>query len=605
MTLLDDSHMTDPGLVAEVRLGRREAFGELYRRYYSGALRYALSITRGDEAHAQDIVSEAFTRVFRAMSRNGNVSAFWPYLLASVRNAHRAELRRSVRVDLVERPDDLDDLVPEVPSDSDQDPGIRAAFRRLPPRWQTVLWRTEICGDTAAEIGQDLGISANAAAALALRAREGLRVQYLQHRLEYAPPGCRPYADHLARLVRGVLGRRDRRHVEAHLRGCKDCQRAVAELTALNSRMRSVLPLILGVWPFASGQGMSFAPAGAAGPGLLGSAGAAATGVAGTAGFTGGTTGAVGLAAIGMGHVGAVAGLAVASVVAVLGLPTERSLDADSQPSVASVVPDHGVAHDSFVGTAAEPLAEPLAEGTEAEPPAEQAPLDTGLMMAPPSEPALSDESVTASGGTDADAGIETADTTGLTEGDSLTGAAPDADAASPQADSRRPTDPGSEGDNGGGPESRDAEPFGLSSPAAGQAQGPNYSPEGGDGAAPGQSGVAPGKAELSDPASGQGSAKPDHAAKPARTGPAQPAQPPKKEGKEDSTPEPPTQPIPAATPANTGPAVPGRPDDAGGGGRTPPDVGHDTDVTQVTSVGRHAYRGSRISRLQAFTRQR
>ncbi|HEX6232945.1 MAG TPA: sigma-70 family RNA polymerase sigma factor [Jiangellaceae bacterium] len=580
MTLLDDSHMTDPGLVAEVRLGRREAFGELYRRYYSGALRYALSITRGDEAHAQDIVSEAFTRVFRAMSRNCNVSAFWPYLLASVRNAHRAELRRSVRVDLVERPDDLDDLVPEVPSDSDQDPGIRAAFRRLPPRWQTVLWRTEICGDTAAEIGQDLGISANAAAALALRAREGLRVQYLQHRLEYSPRGCRPYAEHLARLVRGVLGRRDRRHVEAHLRGCKDCQRAVAELTALNSRMRSVLPLILGVWPFASGQGMSIAPAGS---GLLGPAGAAATGVAGTAGITGGTTGAVGLAAIGVGHVGAVAGLAVASVVAVLGLPTERSLDADSQPSVASVVPDHGVVHDSFVGTHAEPLAEPLAEGTEAEPPAEQAPLDTGLMMAPPSEPALSDESVTASGGTDADAGIETADTTGLTEGDSLTGAAPDVDAASPQADSRRPTDPGSEADNGGGPESRDAEPFGLSSPA-----------------------VVP--------------AKPDHAAQPARSGPAQPAQPPKKQDKEDSTPEPPTQPIPAATPANTGPAVSvrpaqapdsagsgqrGRPEDAGRGGRTPPDVGHDTDVTQVTSVGRHAYRGSRISRLQAFTRQR
>jgi hypothetical protein len=77
MTLLDDSHLTDPGLVAEVHMGRREAFSELYRRYYSGALRYALGMTRGDETRAQDIVSEAFTRVFRAVSRNGNIHTYW------------------------------------------------------------------------------------------------------------------------------------------------------------------------------------------------------------------------------------------------------------------------------------------------------------------------------------------------------------------------------------------------------------------------------------------------------------------------------------------------------------------------------------------------
>jgi RNA polymerase sigma factor (sigma-70 family) len=573
MTLLDDSHMTDPGLVAEVRLGRREAFGELYRRYYSGALRYALSIARGDEAHAQDIVSEAFTRVFRAVSRNGNVTAFWPYLLAAVRNAHRAELRRSVRVDLVERPDDLDGLVSAAPSDADQeDPGIRAAFRGLPPRWQAVLWRTEICGDTAAEIGQDLGISANAAAALALRAREGLRVRYLQLCLEYARPGCRPYAEHLAKLVRGALGRRDRRHVEAHLRRCDDCERAVAELTALNGRMRSVLPLILGVWPFATGQGMSYAPAGAAGSGLLGSAGAAASGAAGTAGLTGGTSGVAGLAglgAFGVGHVGAVAGLAVASVVAVLGIPMERSVgEPHSQPPVSSVVPNHEPMLGPPVGT----VAEPAAEGAEAEPPAEPAGVD--LMMAPPTEPAISGESVTANGGMEADAGAEAADQAGVAEGGSLTGPAPE----------------------GGEPESRDAEPFGLSSPAAGRPSDP-------------ANGYGHGRAETAQSGQDGGTQSavptmPDYAAQPTRPGPAQPARPPKGADREDSTPEPPAQPIPAATPATTGPALPVRPTQASNGGGsgqparpldtdggrgTPPDH---ADVTQVTSNGRHAFRG-------------
>src|SRR5690554_5010219 len=110
MTLLDDIGQPDLGLVTEVRSGRAEAFAELYRRHQPAVLRYALAMTRGDEARAQDLVSEAFVRVFDAVSAGrGSEVAFRPYVLAAVRNEYVTELRRFGRVDLVESPEQLDD----------------------------------------------------------------------------------------------------------------------------------------------------------------------------------------------------------------------------------------------------------------------------------------------------------------------------------------------------------------------------------------------------------------------------------------------------------------------------------------------------------------
>ncbi|HEX6339131.1 MAG TPA: sigma-70 family RNA polymerase sigma factor [Jiangellaceae bacterium] len=551
MTLLDDSYTTDPGLVAEVRMGRPEAFGELYRRYYSGALRYALSMTRGDEPRAQDIVSEAFTRVFRAMSRNIQVAAFWPYLLASVRNAHRAELRRYDRVDLVERADDLDELVAEAPSMADlgqDDSSVHAAFRRLPPRWRTVLWRSEICGDTASEIGQDLGISANAAAALASRAREGLRVEYLRDHLTYARASCRPYAELLAKLVRGVLGRRDRRRVEAHIRGCSDCARTLSDLTVLNGKMRSVLPLILGVGPLLSAQGLSSAPAGGIGSGIVGSAAVAsgsagtagAAGVAGAAGAAGGLAGMGSVGAVGITHATAVVGLAAASVVAVLGVPAvELSIGepAQAQPGTGAVAPADRTTSGESAGTSAEPYLEtndPLSTTEEAlSTPVEAEGLDTST-----SDPAVS-----------GDLGVVSEDsavpvTTDVAE------LAPDSTTGSTETPAPTPSSTAGPATADGTPTGTpSATPFGASGPAAENAQGMENWPGSDDGTSgPGRSDAVPGKSESSDPlghSDGVGSA----------TGGQPSAQP--------STPPKPSQ---AADPGTRGQGKSARPAHAGGG---------------------------------------
>ena len=57
------------------------------------------------------------------------------------------------------------------------------AFHRLPERWQTVLWHTEVEQESPAEVAPLLGLTPNGVAALAYRAREGLRQAYLQEHL--------------------------------------------------------------------------------------------------------------------------------------------------------------------------------------------------------------------------------------------------------------------------------------------------------------------------------------------------------------------------------------------------------------------------------------
>ena len=82
---------------------------------------------------------------------------------------------------------------------------IARAFASLPERWQAVLWHTEIEGARPADVAPLLGLTANGVAALAYRAREGLRQAYLQMRPR---PGRRRLPD-LGR-GQGLGGRLDR-----------------------------------------------------------------------------------------------------------------------------------------------------------------------------------------------------------------------------------------------------------------------------------------------------------------------------------------------------------------------------------------------------------
>ncbi|WP_249125248.1 zf-HC2 domain-containing protein [Saccharopolyspora erythraea] len=86
-------------------------------------------------------------------------------------------------------------------------------------------------------------------AALAYRARQGLRMAYLQVHVAGNPPdGCRPTVDRLGGWTRGSLSGRETDQVREHLDNCERCRGLADELADVNRSLRVFLaPLVLGV----------------------------------------------------------------------------------------------------------------------------------------------------------------------------------------------------------------------------------------------------------------------------------------------------------------------------------------------------------------------
>jgi RNA polymerase sigma factor (sigma-70 family) len=222
------------------------AYDELYRRHFDGANRVARNVTRSPE-EAQEVVSEAFTRVLDRLRHGGGPdSELSPYLNTVVRRLAVDRYRASRREGLAADPT-LFDVLPEVDDaiarSTDRDL-VRRAFETLPERWQQVLWFTEIEGNSPAALVPTLGGTPNAVAALAYRAREGLRQAYLSvHLSADIPDECRPYVPKLAAYVRGTLSQREDQWVAAHVEQCPHCRERRDELMLLVTDLRVVL------WP--------------------------------------------------------------------------------------------------------------------------------------------------------------------------------------------------------------------------------------------------------------------------------------------------------------------------------------------------------------------
>ncbi|MET8846382.1 sigma-70 family RNA polymerase sigma factor [Amycolatopsis sp. NPDC004625] len=268
---------SDAALIAAVRGGDIAAYGELYDRHLVAARRVAAAIA-ADQAERDDLIAEGFTRVLRILrSGEGPDEDFRPYLLTTIRNTMISWRRRDSAVSLVA---EVPDVLPGAGSDEPVGSRLHAtvavdAFASLPERWRTVLWRTEIDGDPPARIAEDLGMTPNGVAALAYRAREGLRQAYLdQHVPAARRRTCRVVSGQLAKFVRDGISDHKAHRVAAHLDRCADCRELAAGLRQLNSELpAAVAPLILGVpivsqWLSATGSlASSGAAAGATGTG--------------------------------------------------------------------------------------------------------------------------------------------------------------------------------------------------------------------------------------------------------------------------------------------------------------------------------------------------
>ena len=236
----------DADLVSRCAGGDADACAELYRRHVEAATRVAQSVT-GNAEDAADAVSDAFMRVFRAASlgllRDGG--QFGSYLLRTTHNAAIDVVRRGCRLTPAGTAAELDSTTTDAePADvlvgSLDASMVAAAFASLPQRWRSVLWLTEVEGVTPRDVAGVLGMSANAVAQLAVRARAALRERYLQAHLagSRVDERCRATVDQLGAYTAGGLPPGATATLRQHVSRCAACQARVAELEEVEAALR-------------------------------------------------------------------------------------------------------------------------------------------------------------------------------------------------------------------------------------------------------------------------------------------------------------------------------------------------------------------------------
>jgi RNA polymerase sigma factor (sigma-70 family) len=227
------------------------AFDELYERHVS----VASSVARrnvDNPSDAEDIVAEAFQAVLQSLvAGRGPDTFFRAYLLSTVTRLSHHRNRKAGR-SLPSGDDAVLDRAlanPDAVMQAFESHTVAKAFRALPERWQAVLWYLDVERMKPAAVAPLLGLSANAVSALALRAREGLRRQYLQaHVAEERDSECAEFVSKLGTFIRGGLSRVAERKMRQHLNGCSKCTRALSELKEVQATMRAVLlPLMTGM----------------------------------------------------------------------------------------------------------------------------------------------------------------------------------------------------------------------------------------------------------------------------------------------------------------------------------------------------------------------
>lgn len=240
--------VSDEELIARVRSGDTDAYGQLFDRHRKSAMTAAVAHI-GRKAQAEDVVADSFARVLVAIQAgHGPHVAFRPYLLTTVRHT-AVDRGRSAARELPVGAFADDEL--QFETDDEQVAELERtvaarAYAQLPERWRAVLWYSEIEQMRPAKFGPLMGLTPNAAAALAVRAREGLRDAYVQAHLESeVPDRCRPTVDVLGQYLRGSLCTRDRSRVDEHLDGCGRCGALYAELRDVAGGVRAVIGVLI------------------------------------------------------------------------------------------------------------------------------------------------------------------------------------------------------------------------------------------------------------------------------------------------------------------------------------------------------------------------
>jgi RNA polymerase sigma-70 factor, ECF subfamily len=182
--------LSDKALVARAAKGDAIAFSELVNRHYRRALRVAFGLLK-DKHDAEDVVQDAFSRVYRRLAEFEGNSAFYTWLYRIVVNLAIDSIRRRRRERRVDIEDETvrealrsgDELWPRY---DESHPGhsaeraellkqLQTAFKDLPEIHQAVILLRELEGLSYEEIAITLGIKKGTVMSRLFHARKGMQ----------------------------------------------------------------------------------------------------------------------------------------------------------------------------------------------------------------------------------------------------------------------------------------------------------------------------------------------------------------------------------------------------------------------------------------------
>lgn len=148
-------HEPDPAIVAAARNGQEAAFVALVRGFQADVWRFCLGMLR-DEARAEDVTQEVFTKLFRHLHRYKGDSKFTTWLFSITRNCVLDEIRRSARRDRIA--ESVQNQPTQAIADGTRAIEVREAIGELPVDLREPLLMVDMFGMTYLDVSKLLAI---------------------------------------------------------------------------------------------------------------------------------------------------------------------------------------------------------------------------------------------------------------------------------------------------------------------------------------------------------------------------------------------------------------------------------------------------------------